>query len=86
MRIALALGAILLAACSADTDAGDNNVSLTVNTEAVESGAEAALNEAQEIGGAIVNDVQEEGAKVQNGVGDVDVDVDVDRNAGGNSN
>ena len=86
MRITLALPLLLLGACNVENDPANDQVTVEYNEEAARNTAAAAANEAQEIGGHIVNDVQEAGQAVQNEVGDVDVDVDVNRNAPGNSN
>ena len=80
MRILLAVPLLLVTACNVNRDAdnGTTTVSFDENTakNAVEDAGEAAEN----IGGAIANDVDQAADKVQNKVGDVDVDVDVSRN------
>lgn len=81
MRILFALPMLLLGACDVSTDGGNDQVTIQYD----ENAARAAGDTAQNIGGAIVNDVQDTAGKVQNKVGDVDVDVDVNRNEPANA-
>ena len=86
-RIALTfiLPLTMLGACNVQKDEQNDTTEVSFNQEAAESGLEAAGNEAEKIGGIIVNDVKETGDKVQNEVGDVDVDVDVNADKDGNA-
>jgi hypothetical protein len=82
MRILFAVPLLLLlGACDVDDDAANDQVSIQYDEQEARNTASSAANTAQNIGGAIVNDVSQSADKVQNKVGDVDVDVDVDRNA-----
>jgi hypothetical protein len=78
MRKALALPLLMLfAGCEADVNQANDSVTLQYDENLAESTVDTVTNEAEEIGGLIVNDVQETADTVQNEVGDVDVDVDV---------
>ena len=80
-RIALTIPMIAaLAACQVSND-GNGTTTVEYNQDVAENAAADVSNTAQDIGGAIANDVSESADKVQNKVGDVDVDVDVDRDA-----
>ena len=85
MRFYLAAPLLLLGACNVDRDAGNDTTTLSFNETVAENTLEDVGSAAENIGGVIVNDVEQTADKVQNEVGDVDVDVDVDRNGGGNS-
>ena len=78
-RIALTIPALAaLAACQVSND-GNGTTTVEYNQDVAENAAADVSNTAQNIGGAIANDVSETADKVENKVGDVDVDVDVNR-------
>lgn len=81
MRNAFVLPLLLLGACQADVDDTNDSVSLEYDQNLAENTAETVGREAQDIGGHIVNDVEEAAGAVQTEVGEVDADVDVDTNA-----
>jgi hypothetical protein len=85
MRILFALPLLFLGACNVDRDAGNETTTVSFDEEAAVNTAEDVGETAEDIGSAIVNDVERTADKVSNEVGDVDVDVDVDRNGGNNS-
>jgi hypothetical protein len=75
MRVSLAaLPILVLCACEANVDQGNDSVTLQYDQNLAEDAAGDIANGAQQIGGAIVNDVQETAEKVDNKV-DVDVDI-----------
>ena len=73
MRILLTLPLLLLGACDVGVDQGNDSVSVEYNQDTAENVVSDAGNLAENVGGAIVNDVEETADKVQN----TDVDVDV---------
>ena len=76
MRILLSIPALLLVgACNVSKDG--NAVTVQYDQNTAENAAADISNTAQNVGGIIVNDVQDTAEKVQN----TDVDVDVNRNA-----
>ena len=77
MRITAALPLILvLGACQVSNDDANDTVSVTYNEDLAANTAADVGNFAQNVGGAIANDVERTADKVQN----TDVDVDVDAN------
>lgn len=86
MRIAFALPLLLLGACEVNVDQANDSASFEYDQNLAENTADTVSNEAQEIGGHIVNDVEEAAGSVQNEVGDVDVDVDANADVDANSN
>lgn len=76
-RTAIILPLLLLGACQVEKDSANGTTTVSFNEDVAENTAEAVGNAAETIGGEVVNDVKEEGAKLQNEIGDVDVDVDV---------
>ncbi len=83
MRILLTIPVLLLAAaCNVSKDG--NAVTVQYDQNLAENTAADVSNTAQNVGGAIVNDVQEEADRAQNTDVDLDVNtnanVDVDRN------
>ena len=82
--LAFSLPLLMLGACNVEKDSQNGTTEVSFNQDAAENGLAAAGNEAEKIGGIIVNDVKETGDKVQNEVGDVDVDVDVNADKDGN--
>ena len=77
MRITAALPLILvLGACQVSNDDANDTVSVTYNEDLAANAAADVGNFAQNVGGAIANDVERTADKVQN----TDVDVDVDAN------
>jgi len=82
MRILLAVPLLLLGACNVDRDSGNDTTTVSFDESAARNAAEDVGQAAENIGGAIANDVEKAADKVQNKVGDVDVDVDVNRNGG----
>lgn len=85
MRILFAVPLLLLGACDVDNDAANDQITIQYNEEEARNTAADVGNAAENIGGAIANDVGRTADKVQNKVGDVDVDVDVNRNAPANA-
>lgn len=77
MRVLIALPILLLAACDVTQDNQNGATTLSVDHSEAANTLDAAGDTAQNIGGAIVNDVQDTAAQVDN---QVDVDVDVNRN------
>jgi hypothetical protein len=75
MRIAIALPLFLLAACNVSKDDGNGTTTVSFDQNAAENTLDTVGDQAQNIGGEIVNDVKETADKVDNKVGDVDVDV-----------
>ncbi|MEO6361525.1 MAG: hypothetical protein ABIO43_13285 [Sphingomicrobium sp.] len=84
MRIAIALPLLLMAACNVSKD-GNGTTTVEYDQNTAESALDTAGNKAAQIGGAIVDDVEESADKVGNKIGDVDVDVDV-KNDGNKAN
>jgi hypothetical protein len=84
MRIAFALPLLLLAACRADVNQGNDSVTLQYDENLAENTAETVVNETEQIAGQIANDVEETADTIGNRV---DVDVDTDGNeAAANAN
>ena len=73
----------LAGACNVNNDAANDQVSVNYDQEALENAASDVSNTAQDVGGAIANDVGETVDKIQNT--DVDVDVDADADTSGNA-
>ena len=73
MRILLTLPLLLLGACNVAVDDANDSVSVEYNQDTAENAVSDAGNLAENVGGAIVNDVEKTANKVQN----TDVDVDV---------
>jgi hypothetical protein len=80
MRIFIAVPLLLVGACNVSKDDANDSTTVTFDQERAENTLEDVGDAAQNIGGVIVNDVQETGQKGQNEVGDVDVDVDTGGN------
>jgi hypothetical protein len=76
MRILIALPLLALGACQVSKDDANNTVSVTFNQEVAANATEDVGNFAENVGGAVVNDVKKTGDKVQNS----DVTVNVDTN------
>lgn len=85
MRLAIALPLLLLAACNVSQDNQNGETTLSIDHSDAENTLHAAGDTAQEVGGAIVNDVKDTAAEVDNKV-DVDVDVNRDGNASADAN
>ena len=82
MRIALALPMVLaLAACNVSRDDANDSMTVQYDQNTAENAAADIGNFAENVGGAIANDVQATADKVQN----TDVDVDVNTNVQTNS-
>lgn len=86
MRTAFIVPLLLLGACQVSKDDANDSMTVQYNQDLAENTAADIGNTAENIGGMIVNDVEQSADKVQNKVGDVDVDVDVNRNVTANSN
>lgn len=86
MRILIVTPLLLLGACNVDRDAGNDTTTVSFDESAAANAAEDVGQAAENIGGAIANDVERTADKVSNEVGDVDVDVDVDRDGDANAN
>ena len=72
-----------LAACTVDKDG--NAVTVQYDQNTAENAAADVGNFAENVGGAIVNDVSETADKIENRVDNTDVDVDVDTNTQSNA-
>lgn len=80
MRILLSIPVLLLlGACNVSKEG--NSVTVQYDQNTAENVVSDVSNTAQDVGGAIANDVEKTADKVQN----TDVDVDVNTNAGGNA-
>jgi hypothetical protein len=86
MRMLIAVPLLMLGACNVDRDATNDTTTVSFDESAAKNTAEDVGAAAENIGGAIANDVEKTADKVQNKVGDVDVDVDVSRNGDANAN
>ena len=73
MRILLTVPLLLLGACDVGVDDANDSVSVQYNQDTAENVASDAGNLAQNVGGAIANDVEKTADKVQNTNVDVDV-------------
>ena len=83
MRTALALPLVLaLGACNVSRDDANDSMTVQYDQNTAENAAADIGNFAENVGGAIANDVEATADKVQN----ADVDVDVNTNAQTNSN
>ena len=86
MRIALALPLLLLAsACNVATDDANDTATIQYDQNTAENVVGDVASTAQNVGGAIVIDVQATGEKVGEKVGNADIDVDVDTNTQSNT-
>ena len=86
MRILLAVPLLLVTACNVNRDADNGTTTVSFDEDTAKNAVEDAGQAAENIGGAIANDVEQTADKVQNKVGDVDVDVNVSHNSSdGNS-
>ena len=77
--LAIVLGVAFVAGTMIFTDTLNRTFTALFESTAADVG-----NTAQNIGGAIVNDVQESASKVENRTDNANVDVDVDTNTQGN--
>ena len=81
MRIALALPlAVALAGCNVSRDDANDSMTVQYDQNTAENAAADVGNFAQDVGGAIANDVEATADKVQNADVDVDVDANVQTN------
>ena len=78
MRILFALPLLLAAACSADHDDGNDQVTLQYNEQQAQDMASEVGNAAEDAGQAIGNAAEGAAAEIRN----TDVDVDVNREGG----
>ena len=86
MRILLAVPLLLVTACNVNRDADNGTTTVSFDENTAKNAVEDAGQAAENIGGAIANDVEQTADKVQNKVGDVDVDVNDSHNSSdGNS-
>jgi hypothetical protein len=85
MRIAIitAIPLLLLSACNVTKDDQNGATTLSVDHSEAANTLDTVGDTAQNVGGAIVNDVQETATQVDN---QVDVDVDVNRDGNANAN
>ena len=81
MRIIIAVPLLLVGACNVTKDDANDSTTVSFDQQQAENTLEDVGDAAQNIGGVIVNDVQESAQKVQNEVGDVDIDVDTNGNS-----
>jgi len=77
MRIVFALPLLLLGACQVSK--GNNEVSVTYNSDVAENAAADIGTTAENIAADIGNDVKTTGDKIENKVGDTDVNVNINR-------
>jgi hypothetical protein len=77
MRIALAIPLLLLGACQVSK--GNNEVSVTYNSDVAQNAAADIGNTAENIAADIGNDVKSTSEKVQNKVGNADLNVSVNK-------
>jgi hypothetical protein len=77
MRIALAIPLLLLGACQVSK--GNNEVSVTYNSDVAQNAAADIGNTAENIAADIGNDVKSTSEKVQNKVGNADLNVTVNK-------
>ncbi len=83
MRILIILPALLvLGACQVSKDEANDTVSMTYNGDVAANAVDDVGNTAENVAGAIGNDVQRAADKVQN----TDVDVNVSTNTSVNAN
>ena len=78
MRMFFALPLLLAAACSADHDDANDQVTVQYNEQQAEEIASEVGNAAEDAGEAIANGAQDAAAEIRN----TDVDVDVNREGG----
>ena len=78
MRILLAVPLLLVTACNVNRDAENGTTTVSFDENTAKNAVEDAGQAAENIGGAIANDVDQAADKV----GDVDVDVNVSRDTG----
>ena len=81
MRIIFLTPLLLLGACQVSNDDANDTVSVTYNEDVAANAADDVGNAAENLAGAVSNDIQQSADKVQNKVGDVDVDVTTDNTA-----
>ena len=82
MRIVLALPRVLaVTACNVSRDDANDSMTVQYDQNTAENAAADIGNFAENVGGAIANDVQATADKVQNADVDVDVDTNVQTNA-----
>ena len=81
MRIIFLAPLLLLGACQVSKDDANDTVSVTYNEDVAANAAADVGNAAENLAGAVSNDIQQSADKVQNKVGDVDVDVTTDNTA-----
>ena len=79
MRLFLACFLLSVAACSVDSDAENEQVTLQYNKQQIRDRAEKAGRTAREVASGLGNVAATTGRAIKNEVGDVDVDVDVKR-------
>ena len=81
MRIALALPLVLaLAGCNVSRDDANDSMTVQYDQNTAENAAADIGNFAENVGGAIANDVEETADKVRNADVDVDVNTNVQTN------
>jgi hypothetical protein len=86
MRTAIiAIPLLVLAACNVSKDDGNGTTTVSFDQNQAEATLDTVGNQAQAVGGEIVNDVKEAGDTVQDKAGNVDIDVDTNT-ADGNAN
>ena len=86
MRILFALPLLIVAACQAEHNDANDQVSIQYNEDQAQQTLESAGETAENIGAGVANVAGQTGRAIQNEVGDVDVDVDVNRNEPANAN
>ena len=79
MRLFLACSLLSLSACSVDSDAANEQVTLEYNKQEIRDRAVKAKRTAQEVASGLGNVAATNGRAIKNEVGDVDVNVDVKR-------
>jgi len=76
MRFLAAIPLLALAACSAEHDSGNDQVTVQYNEQQAEQAASDVGNAAEDVGAAVASGAQDAANAVRNT--DVDVDVDTD--------
>jgi hypothetical protein len=88
MRILIALPLMLAsaAACSVDSDGGNDQVTLEYNEQRIRDGVRKTGRAARDVASGVGNVAESTGRAIGNEVGDIDVDVNVRRNRDRNGN
>ncbi len=80
MRRLIVSTLLLTGACSVDSDAANEQVTVEYNKQEIRKTARDAARTAREVASGVGNVAASTGQAVRNEVGDIDVDIDVSRN------